>query len=102
MDKRWIITAAHCVESEKPNKINVAAGTVGRSGGDVYTVDKIVVHESYNDTTLYTDIALLRTSEDIVFNDVVQPISLATPGQSIESKALVSGWGFVMGSDTGE
>ena len=91
MDKRWIITAAHCVETEMPNEINVAAGTVGRSGGDVYTLEKIVMHESYNESTLYADIALLRTSIDIVFNDVVQPISLATPGEPIEPKALVSG-----------
>ena len=41
------------------------------------------------------DIALLRVSKDIEFNDYVQPIKLASEDYIIDPKAIftVSGWG---------
>lgn len=94
MNKRWILTSAHCLRYRDPSKVVVATGTVLVSEGTIYRVDKIILHEDYDDLMKIADIAMMKTSEDIRFDDTVQPIPLATSDQ-ILSKAVVSGWGRI-------
>ena len=92
MNKRWIITAAHCVDKKAPE--SVATGSVSISGGTIYKLEKVVLHENWSRMLAIADIALLKTSEDIRLDANVQPIPLATSDQVL-SKAVVSGWGYV-------
>ena len=98
VNKRVIITAAHCLVGVKPQQLKVATGTVLVDEGDLYDVEKIVIHEKYTgkeESSLIHDIALLRTSNDIKFNENAQPVALATPDHPMPSKAMVSGWGYI-------
>lgn len=63
------------------------------NGGCTYGIVKFVVHEKHDDDLKFADIALMKTGEDIRFDDTVQPIPMATSDQ-ILSKAVVSGWGY--------
>ena len=58
-------------------------------------------HEDYNDGsgTFANDISLLELSEELSFNDAVQPISLPSSGQSFTGdECVISGWGRTSGS----
>ena len=45
LNKRWVLSAAHCLDHLKqPKDVNVATGTVLISGGDIYPVEKIILH----------------------------------------------------------
>ena len=75
---RWIVTAGHCVTNntgnERPaddwNYTSEAAksrvGSIARtSGGSAITVDQVIRHENYNDTTLEHDLALLHLASPV-------------------------------------
>ena len=58
-------------------------------------------HEDYDDGsgTFANDISLLELSEELSFNDAVQPISLPSSGQSFTGDdCVLSGWGRTSGS----
>ena len=96
LNKRWILSAAHCLcpvdLKLKPKDVNVATGTVLISGGNIYPVEKIILHEKYHVPD--NDIALLKTSKDIQFDEFTQPISLPISSQQIYSRGVASGWGL--------
>lgn len=95
IDKRWILTAAHC--SFLPNGIVpiAVAGTIKlREGGKAYNIGRIIPHPLYvNQKSLKHDIALWYTTEDIVFDKHVQPIALPTKDTPGNVAVTVSGWG---------
>lgn len=73
----------------------IATGNVREvTDGDLFLVEKIIVHESYDNFLYHNDIALLKTDTAIQFNDNVKPISLATSSPPVRSKAVASGWGL--------
>ena len=57
----WVLTAAHCVKSDSAAKIQVYSGSNElETGGTVYPVGRIVIHEKYDDGTQENDVALLH------------------------------------------
>ena len=71
-----IMTAAHCVVDIPKSKITVAIGHSNLTSNQIkrFKVEQIVIHPKYEFVT--NDIALLRLSENLAFDDSVQPISL--------------------------
>ena len=59
------------------------------------TIDKAIPHEDYSSQTSANDIALIKTTRPIVFNDYVKPICL--PGANTRlaenSDVEIAGWG---------
>ncbi|XP_037948525.1 chymotrypsin-1-like [Teleopsis dalmanni] len=92
IDSYWILTAAHCMDWPI-QYLRVITGTINWSkGGAEYTIAEAKIHCLY--TTYHNDIALLRLDNPIVFNDVTQPIKLATSNTLKENDKLVlTGWG---------
>jgi secreted trypsin-like serine protease len=95
---QWVVTAAHCLEGEKPAGLAVWVG--GRDlrrpeEGKTAKVQQIFVHPNYNDDTLKNDIALIKLAKPIgaippVLQATAQTTNqLASPGKV----ATVSGWG---------
>lgn len=94
LNNRWIVTAAHCSEPEAANSIYVFAGSHNlRSSGFIYNVTKIINHPSYDDINTKMDISLWRTSEEIEYNRLVQPIGLPTVDIADDSTVIIAGWG---------
>ncbi|KAJ8674218.1 hypothetical protein QAD02_005480 [Eretmocerus hayati] len=121
--KRYVLTAAHCVESHKikPNweLVSVRIGTTrlrsdpkcfiqpsypGNLDPDCVTVPKfddipierMVIHSLYDWTftrVVYNDIALLKLKKDVEFSKTVQPICLPSSPQ-INAKLKATGWGL--------
>jgi secreted trypsin-like serine protease len=98
----WVLTAAHCAKPEKASNIQVYGGSnTLSSGGRIYAVDRIVVHEAYDDVTQENDVALLHLTTRASFPTVplltdAEAARLAAPG----APATAIGWGLT--SETGD
>ncbi|KAK1135836.1 Chymotrypsin-1 [Melipona bicolor] len=96
LDARTILTAAHCVQGlTNLNSVTVHAGTNQLSQqGQSYGVSKVVAHRGFSSITLVNDVALILVNKNIEFNNLVQPIKLATGSKTYEGASCVlSGWG---------
>ncbi len=65
-------------------------------------VTTIIVHPSYDRTTNNNDIALLRLSATVTFNDYIKPVCLAAQNSIFSSgtNSWITGWGDVQSGGT--
>ncbi|XP_034948279.1 polyserase-2-like [Chelonus insularis] len=95
--KKWVITAAHCINHPVSAYI-VRAGTSYLVGGTLHKVDKIFRHSRFHVDKYQRpnhDIALMLIKNTFLFDRKHQPISLIDFGQKIKPGAIgiTSGWG---------
>jgi secreted trypsin-like serine protease len=98
INRKWILTAAHCIESTNPDQYalyeetNTIAGPSKTPGHRLF-VRRVIRHENYSSTTSENDIALLELSNEATS----QAIELSFPEGNILEKqgslATVTGWG---------
>ncbi|XP_023247558.1 chymotrypsin-1-like [Copidosoma floridanum] len=99
ISRRWLLTAAHCVQRiEVSEDATVAVGTnrVNGSGGVVYKVSQLIVHRNYDKDHVHAnDIALVRTASSIKFSKKVRPVLLPNNDSEDHENATVilAGWG---------
>ncbi|MCL4156527.1 UNVERIFIED_CONTAM: hypothetical protein GTU68_059876, partial [Idotea baltica] len=96
----YVLTAAHCVQGDRPNDIQVVLGSHDRSESETSSitvdVEEIIVHESYNSRTYVNDIALIKLSDPVTFTEEISPVCLPFSYQSLDitgETATASGWG---------
>ncbi|XP_014226188.1 chymotrypsin-2-like [Trichogramma pretiosum] len=87
-----------------PSDIQILAGVnkLDDKNGILYEVDKIIKHEHYTTDKFkneVADIALIRLAEDIVFNDKIQPVRLASSENQedvlpVGAPVMITGWGY--------
>ena len=97
------MTAAHCIRShESKRKVLVGQSVLDSERFEItrqlLNINKVEQHPEYDNETAYFDIGLIYTSEEIKFNEAVQPICLpTTPSQNSNdldgNLALLAGWG---------
>jgi len=95
--RRWVVTAAHCLKDDSGlhysiGSLRVFSGTTNpvRSSVTSVPVDKVIVHGSYNRSSLMNDIALIKTRSDLTGT----PASLPSQGMGpMSGSGTVSGWG---------
>lgn len=101
LNKRYILTAAHCTTKARiPNlrKFFIGVGDIHfDSSSKMYQAEKIIQHPSYATRKQYLkyDISLIRTSSDIEFGERIKPISLAQEWIGEAESVTVSGWGLM-------
>ena len=91
----WVVTAAHCVQGESPNNIEVVIGlhnVNGTNGSQTRNVSEIIIHPNYSNNSLNNDYALLRLSSPITD---FEPIQLCTDTAHDEEPVMSTtmGWG---------
>lgn len=92
----WILTAAHCIETLRPDDLFVVAGATDLDyGGTSFSCQNLIPHPGYSRQRLKNDIALVGTATPIEFNEFVQPIPIARSYEADNSPALISGWGLL-------
>ncbi|XP_071768244.1 transmembrane protease serine 13a [Centroberyx gerrardi] len=78
----FVVTAAHCFPRSTPSALNaekwrVYGGVVSQDSlPQPYLVKKILLNENYNNRTNDQDIALLKLTAPVEFNNAVQPACL--------------------------
>ncbi|XP_065085151.1 transmembrane protease serine 9-like [Ochlerotatus camptorhynchus] len=103
----FVLTAAHCTTQYHiplpADRLILRLGitnlsTVGPTLID-HKVKKIIRHGKYNPTYHQYDVALLKTVNEVVFSDYIQPVCMPT-GSTAESYKFghVVGWGFGEGN----
>lgn len=95
---RWVLTAAHCVDTESPNNpmgLEVYANSSSLSGGGIaYDVDRIYVHAGYQGVGI-NDIALLEMARPMAVTPV--RLSQAPTAATVEApggQSVIIGWGL--------
>ncbi|KAJ3656361.1 hypothetical protein Zmor_015444 [Zophobas morio] len=95
IDRRWILTAGHCVQNAVSFVIQL--GSVSLSSTDVNRVTvpatTSVVHPDFNNETFVNNIGLINLPDDLRLNDYVNVVAL--PSEVLaENTVLTSlGWG---------
>jgi len=89
----WVLTAAHCLEGENANSIEVIIGihNLATDTGEKPPIKRIIMHPQYNTNTLVNDIALIELSSP---SQVGTPISLKQTTEELSGQtARTIGWG---------
>lgn len=84
--------------TKHPESFRILVGTNNLStGGKYYNVSVSIAHENFTKQTKDFDIGLLKTEEQIEYNDKVQPIKLASrhPIESNGTHVKLAGWGKI-------
>ncbi|UJR16133.1 hypothetical protein I4U23_003044 [Adineta vaga] len=98
IDSSHVLTAAHCIQGKDLTKISITAGMHNRQNDEsnsrqVRNVDWIFLHPDWNSETLENDLAILRLSKPVQFNDYVQAACLPGPDPQSNSNVILIGWG---------
>ncbi|XP_055843719.1 trypsin 3A1-like [Episyrphus balteatus] len=97
INKRTILTAAHCLKYGNPKLLKIRVGSKYKSsGGQLVDVQTVSYHSDFLSSTMDYDIGAIRLAEDLEFSDSVQPIALPAAGEDVDegAKGVVSGWGY--------
>ncbi len=101
----WVLTAAHCVERERPSSVDVVIGAHNLKTDRPpvvrrLAVREIVLHPDYDPETSDSDLALLVLAEpvaDVPPLELIDDAELGVPG----TEATVLGWGATAGDGSG-
>ncbi|RWS03833.1 coagulation factor VII-like protein, partial [Dinothrombium tinctorium] len=97
ISKRYVITAAHCVEDYQESDLTVVAGSFSLNDATIgetkHKVEKIMKHQHYKPKVYLNDIALLKLSNPIRYDRTKQPICLPQKSDVVPKVLTVSGWG---------
>merc|ERR1719354_1400443 len=105
INKRYVLTAMHCLSDARQNKhpvdkVRVVVGEHNicdgvNEGGQMIGVEKFIERADYNKPYMMNDIAILKLKSDIKFSDKVKPACIPTDTSKtyVGATATVSGWG---------
>uniref|UniRef100_A0A4W6FUJ7 ST14 transmembrane serine protease matriptase b n=1 Tax=Lates calcarifer TaxID=8187 RepID=A0A4W6FUJ7_LATCA len=105
LSRRWLLTAAHCVQDNGPNKYSQAdqwealLGLHAQSQISEWTerrnIKRIIAHQDYNPLTYENDIALMELDSEVTLNQNIWPICLPSPTYDFPAGqvAWITGWG---------
>jgi secreted trypsin-like serine protease len=98
-NETWIVTAAHCIDGDRPENVSVTAGSnVLDSAAIRRNVKRIVVKSDYDATTVDNDIGLLELWDPLPLTQNLAKIPLVTAAEAarLEKEDVdlsVTGWG---------
>ncbi|XP_037772435.1 trypsin 3A1-like [Penaeus monodon] len=94
---RHILTAAHCVATQRPDVIRLGERDFTRSTESRafdYPVQRVSIHPEYNFLSNYFDIAVIELEDEVEFNSAVQPYCVPASPEPLDGlTCTVSGWG---------
>ncbi|XP_067285782.1 uncharacterized protein si:dkey-32n7.7 [Pseudorasbora parva] len=100
INKEWVLTAAHCVESYVSYDIYSLNVLLGRLK-DIFNPNQVfryviavIKHPSYNNVSNDNDIALVKLSSPVTFTDYIRPVCLASDLSVFNNgtDSWVTGW----------
>ena len=108
---KWVLTAAHCVD-DAHSDYHILMGTkdLNPSEGQIIKVKRSFIHEQYNNTKFFNDIAVLELEQSIDLVkcgencQTIEPISPILENQNFyaSTNLFVAGWGVTEDCDISE
>lgn len=102
---KWVLTAAHCLDSSNAMRLKVNVGEYDLADGaqNAIGIANIYIHGDFDDETINNDIALIELLNDVNAPAVQIASTQLTTQLAIEhSMATVIGWGGRVGYAPGE
>ncbi|XP_039602225.1 enteropeptidase [Polypterus senegalus] len=105
LNKKWLVTAAHCVygRSFDHSKWKAVIGlhtqlNLTYPQTVMCQIDNIFMNPHYNKRTKDSDIALIHLESAVHFSDYIQPICLPEKNQQFKpgTKCFIAGWGYLV------
>ena len=99
ISKNYVLTAAHCINTNIPSNIKLTAGMHQQSSRtenntrQVRQATSIHIHPQFNDVSMINDIALLRVNPPFDYTTYVQPACLSNIDPQVNDKVVIIGWG---------
>lgn len=105
LNKRWVLTAAHCVFNSatsrftSANQWDVQLGLHTQGNSNEWTVHRkvkrILAHHQYDPMTYDSDLALMELNDEVVLSQYVWPICLPAKTHRFApgTEAWITGWG---------
>ncbi|XP_048850273.1 coagulation factor XI-like isoform X2 [Brienomyrus brachyistius] len=97
LSPRWIITAAHCLESTNASDYRISAGVVKLSeAAQSHAVESMMKHPDFNEDTFENDVALVRLKTPLKYTALQGSICLPDKEKEAEiwgQSCTVTGWG---------
>ncbi|XP_069598662.1 transmembrane protease serine 3-like [Ranitomeya imitator] len=100
ISSQWVMSAAHCFVLS--NFLTVArwkvhAGSASLNPSTSHSIRSIYYNGLYNPETNDYDVALLKTSQPMVFSETLRPVCLPRTQQQFQTRGncWISGWGHV-------
>ncbi|XP_002164216.1 elastase-1 isoform X1 [Hydra vulgaris] len=95
----YIITAAHCVIYAKKEGITITLGEHVRDTNEgseqEHTVENIIIHNEYNDSSLESDIAIIKLKKKVKINDDIGFACLPNEPPPTNATCYLTGWGLL-------
>ncbi|XP_062816487.1 serine protease 57-like [Anolis carolinensis] len=98
VQRRWVLTAAHCLIPRLP-MVRVVLGahnlTAPEASQQVFSIQASVAHQRYDPVTVQNDIRLLKLNQSARFTREVQRVRLPRKNSRLRpgSACKVAGWG---------
>merc|ERR1712110_1141377 len=99
INKRYAITAMHCVEGATNLVVSLGEHNLGSNvetiSPQTIRVESVIRRPDYTESDVNNDIAILKLSSEVVFNNKVVPACLPTDAAKTYTgyTSYVSGWG---------
>ncbi|XP_053321264.1 serine protease 57-like [Spea bombifrons] len=99
--RKWVLTAAHCMEDIPVDLVRVVLGAHDLHAPDryvqVFSVQESIQHPEYNPNTFQGDIQLLKLNDSAFISPYVRTIKLPRANSDLEpnTSCSVAGWGYV-------
>jgi len=100
---RWVVTAAHCVDTKSPRSLFVVLGQHDKQSKRFgspkrYSVEKIIMHADWlpykRHSSTPTDIAVVKLASPVEMNTNVKTIDLPEHNEHFYGQnCMISGWG---------
>uniref|UniRef100_A0A8C6PYS0 ST14 transmembrane serine protease matriptase b n=1 Tax=Nothobranchius furzeri TaxID=105023 RepID=A0A8C6PYS0_NOTFU len=108
LNNRWLLTAAHCVQDNGPDRLSQAdqweaylgLHTQGQTNEWMVRrkIRQIIAHKDYNPHTFNNDIALMELDAAVTLDQHIYPICLPSSTYDFPAgkEAWITGWGATM------
>ncbi|XP_041830504.1 chymotrypsin-like protease CTRL-1 [Melanotaenia boesemani] len=103
---QWVLTAAHCIVQKSPSAWTLYLGRQTQAGPNPNEVSSsvslVIVHPDYNNTLYNNDIAMMKLSSPVTFNNYIRQICLASSSSQFftSTSCWATGWGKLNINDT--